>query len=184
MEQTCTRSTATAVPVSSPEQLRDFLAKSWLTHDAMWFYNVYRELGIETANRLNLAAIRAMVPLEIKRAKKLYGVTGERFGSFEELYRFMMAVLHMVLPSSLLENLASEFTTPSTFGWEWKNGECFAFKGVSMLGCIDRYECGVLPRIRWWLEDLGVEYRMEPEIRGCMMHEKGFCRGKFICRLG
>ncbi|MBN2080255.1 MAG: hypothetical protein JW838_14895 [Spirochaetes bacterium] len=163
--------------------MKDYLTKSWLTHDAMWFFNAYKELGIETANRLNLAAIRAMVPLEIKRAKKLYGVGEKHFESFEEFYRFMRAVLHMVLPSSLLDCFTIEMTGPGTFCWEWKKGECFAYKGVSMLGCIDRYKCGVITRIRYWLDELGVEYRLEPEIRGCMMQEKGFCRGTFTCRL-
>lgn len=172
-----------ATEAPSPGAVKDYLTKSWLTHDAMWFFNAYKELGIETANRLNLAAIRAMVPLEIKRAKKIQGVTGERFESFDDLYRFIMAVLRLVLPSSLLDCFTAEMTGPGTFSWEWKKGECFAYKGVSMLGCIDRYECGVITRIRCWLDELGVEYRLEPEIRGCMMHEKGFCRGEFTCRL-
>ncbi len=170
--------------VPAPGAVKDYLTKSWLTHDAMWFFNAYNEFGIETANRLNLAAIRAMVPLEIKRARKLYGVAGERFESFEEFYLFMMAVLRLVLPSSLLDCFTTEMKGPGTFCWEWKKGECFAYKGVSMLGCIDRYECGVIARIRCWLDELGVEYRLEPEISGCMMHEKGFCRGAFTCRLG
>ncbi len=179
------RATASFIATEAPhpDAVKDYLAKSWLTHDAMWFFNAYNEFGIETANRLNLAAIRAMVPLEIKRAKKLHGVTGERFESFEDLFRFMMAVLRLVLPSSLLDCFTAEMTGPGTFCWEWKKGECFAYKGVSMLGCVDRYECGVIARIRYWLDELGVEYRLEPEISGCMMHEKGFCRGAFTCRL-
>jgi len=34
------------------KEIRDLLGKGWLTHDGMWFYNTYRELGIEKANQL------------------------------------------------------------------------------------------------------------------------------------
>jgi hypothetical protein len=161
--------------------LRDFLAKGWLTHDGMWFYNAVQQLGIEQANSLNLAAIRSMAPLEVQRTKKILGIGKEQIGSMEELHRFMISALNLVLPASLLGKFTTTIISPDIFRWEWEKDECFAFKGISMTGCIDRYECGVMLRIRCWLDALGVPCRMEPEIKGCMMHEKGYCRGDIVC---
>ena len=33
-------------------ELRDLLGKGWLTHDGLWFYHAYQELGIEQANEI------------------------------------------------------------------------------------------------------------------------------------
>jgi len=55
--------------------IRDLLGKGWLTHDAMWFYHTCRQFGIEKANEINKAAIQAMAPIEMERAKKLLGIT-------------------------------------------------------------------------------------------------------------
>ena len=55
-------------------EIRDLLGKGWLTHDGMWFYHTYQELGIEKANKLNKAAIRSLAPIEIKRVKKALGI--------------------------------------------------------------------------------------------------------------
>lgn len=163
--------------------IRDFLAKGWLTHDGMWFYNAVQQLGIEQANKLNLAAIRSMAPLEVSRTRKVLGMTGDHPESFDALMHFLLSGLGMLLPSSLLDRFTTDIPAPGIFRWEWEKDECFAFKGISMIGCIDRYECGVMLRIQCWLDALGVSYRMEPEIRGCMMHEKGYCRGDIVCSM-
>jgi len=49
------------------KQLKELLNKGWMTHDAMWFYNSYQEVGIEATNRINRAAVKAMAAIEIKR---------------------------------------------------------------------------------------------------------------------
>jgi hypothetical protein len=163
--------------------LKDYLAKGWLSHDGMWFYNAVQQLGIGEANRLNLAAIRSMAPLEVQRTRKILGMNQDKIVSFAELHHFLLTALEMVLPSSLLEKLSMETAVPDTFRWEWERGECFAFKGVSLIGCIDRYECGVMLRIACWLDNLGIKHRMEPVIKGCLMHDKGYCRGDIVCHL-
>ena len=85
------------------KEIRDLLGKGWLTHDGMWFYNTYQELGIEKANVLNRAAIRSLAPIEIKRVKKVLGKGGERFETFEEFKDFMLDALEMILPNSVFE---------------------------------------------------------------------------------
>ncbi len=167
-----------------PERIRDFLAKGWLTHDGMWFYNALNTLGIEQANMLNRAAIRSMAPLEMQRTMKILGISREDIVSFEDLTDFLLKALELLMPGSIIEQFRTSIPARNVFRWEWKNGECFAYKGVKLTGCIDRYACGVIYRIDCWLEMLGIEHRIDPPVENCMMHEMGYCRGDIIVNPG
>ncbi len=157
--------------------LRDYLGKSWLTHDGMWFYNTALMAGIETANRLNKAAIKSMAPLEMQRTRKLIGGLSAA-PDFDEYLAFFRNALELVLPASVGARFALGSPSRNLLRWEWAKGECFAFTGIRTAGFIDGYECGVIYRIGCWLEALGVSFRITPEIGKCMMHEKGFCAGE------
>ncbi|MBM4445959.1 MAG: hypothetical protein FJ023_01230 [Chloroflexi bacterium] len=63
--------------------------------------------------------------------------------------------------------------------WEWENQECFAYKGMKRMGLIDRYVCGVVYRIEYWFQNLGLKFTSSPKIEKCLMHEKGYCSGDF-----
>ena len=165
-------------------ELRDLLGKGWLTHDGMWFYHTYQELGIEKANTLNKAAIRSLAPIEIKRVKKVLGISGNKIGTFEELKDFMLEALEMILPNSVFEKFWFQASSKDLLHWEWESGECFAFKGMKQIGIIDGYRCGVMYRIECWLEALGIKYSIDPKIDTCMMHEKGACLGDIRVNLG
>jgi len=165
-------------------EIRDLLGKGWLTHDGMWFYHTYQELGIETANTLNKAAIRSLAPIEIKRVKKVLGIGGDKLGTFEELKDFMLEALEMILPNSVFEKFRFGASSKDLLHWEWESGECFAFKGMKQIGIIDGYRCGVMYRIECWLEALGIKYSIDPKIDKCMMHEKGACLGDIRVILG
>ena len=165
-------------------EIRDLLGKGWLTHDGMWFYHTYQELGIEKANKLNKAAIRSLAPIEIKRVKKALGTGGEKIGTFEELKDFMLEALEMTLPNSVFERLRFRASSKDLLHWEWESGECFAYKGMKQIGIIDGYRCGVMYRIECWLEALGIKYSIDPKIDKCMMHEKGACLGDIRVILG
>ena len=43
------------------------------------------------------------------------------------------------------------------------------------LGISDKYECGLLYRIKCWLKFAGVECKITPEFETCLMPEKGEC---------
>ena len=165
-------------------EIRDLLGKGWLTHDGMWFYHTYQELGIEKANKLNKAAIRSLAPIEIKRVKKALGVGGEKIGTFEELKDFMLEALEVILPNSVFEKFRFRASSKDLLHWEWESGECFAYKGMKQIGIIDGYRCGVMYRIECWLEALGIKYSIDPKIDKCMMHEKGACLGDIKVILG
>lgn len=160
------------------KDIRDLLGKGWLTHDGMWFYHTYRQLGIEKANILNRAAIRSLAPIEMKRTKKLLGVCGEKIVACEELKDFMLDALELILPRSVFEKFHISTTSEDLLHWEWETGECFAYKGMKQIGIIDDYRCGVMYRIECWLQALGINYSIDPEIDKCIMHEKGACIGE------
>jgi hypothetical protein len=159
-------------------EIKNLLGKGWLTHDGMWFYRTCRELGIEKANEINKAAIKSMAPMEMERMKRLLGIAGEKFDTFDELVQFMLAALELTLPDSVLEKFDFTPLAGNLIRWKWESLQCFAYKGMKQIGLIDGYRCGVMYRIECWLEALGVRYSMRPEIEGCLMHEKGVCEGQ------
>ena len=158
-------------------EIRDLLGKGWLTHDGMWFYHTYQQFGIEKANTLNKAAIRSLAPIEIKRVKKALGIGGEKIESFDALKGFMLEALEVILPHSVFDKFQIRASSKNLLHWQWENGECFAYKGMKQIGIIDEYRCRVIYRIQCWLDALGIEYRIDPKIGKCMMHEKGECSG-------
>lgn len=164
-------------------RLRDFLGRGWLTHDGMWFYNTYTELGIEAANKINLAAIRSLAPIELAGARRLLGLDEKEFASFEEVAGFLKDCLELILPTSLFGRMSILASEGNILKWEWKQGECFAYKGMLQLGLLDDYRCGVMYRIECWLKALNIKHEISPVIDKCIMHEKGMCRGEIKVRM-
>jgi len=158
-------------------EIRDLLGKGWLTHDGMWFYHTFRELGIKRANALNKAAIKSMAPIEIDRSMRVLGMERERLENFDQLMGFLLAAMELTLPESIFNKI--HFSSPSrdVIHWNWDTGQCFAYKGMKQIGAIEGYSCGVLYRIECWLEALGIRYSMSSRIEGCLMHQKGVCEG-------
>ena len=56
------------------KEIAELLGKCWMTHDGMWFYHCFNELGIERANKLNKSAIRSLAPIEIARFREALGL--------------------------------------------------------------------------------------------------------------
>ena len=66
------------------KNLKELLVKCWMTHDGSWFYNCARELGIDTANKLNKAAIKNLSVLEMQRIKKALGKDNLKIETFNQ----------------------------------------------------------------------------------------------------
>ena len=150
------------------EQLKQLLTRGWMTHDGMWFMQVLSECGIETANKLNLAAINAMAPIEIKRVSKALGI--ENVNN------------HKSIRKLLTQGISLQIGDFMSFEWEMEPGvltidmeNCFAHQGMVMMGCADEYQCGIFERIVAWLEALGLRAHMEPADKRCLMHHTGRC---------
>ena len=159
-------------------EIKNLLGKGWLTHDGMWFYHTSQEFGIDKANELNKAAIKTMAPIEVGRMMRLLGMTQKKIENFTDLIQFMMSALELILPDSISKKLHFSTHTENLICWEWETDQCFAYKGMKQIGLIDRYNCGVMYRIECWLEVMGIKYSMRPAINGCLMHDKGECRGE------
>jgi hypothetical protein len=157
-------------------EIRDVLGKGWLTHDGLWFYQAYREFGIEKANRLNKAAVQSLASIEINRMKGLLGM--KKIETFADLERFLSAALEVTLPDSVFNKFHFTAHAGNVMRWRWDSLQCFAYKGMKRIGAIDGYLCGVMYRIECWLEVLGIGYSMQPVIEGCLMHETGTCEGE------
>lgn len=160
------------------KEIRDLLGKGWLTHDGMWFYQAYLDLGIEKANKLNKAAIRSIAPIEINRVQQALEKGEKKIETFEELKDFMLDAFEIILPYSVFKKFSFQASSKDLLLWEWENGECFAYKGMKRLGIIDEYRCGVMYRIECWLEALRIKYIIDPKIDKCIMHQKGACSGE------
>ena len=166
-------------PTRKPHEAEiiDLLNRCWMTHDGMWFYHCLKNFGIEKANEMNKAAIKSLAPLEIERIKKAIGME-KKLENFSEFKDFFLAASHLFIPSFM--NATMSFPKENTFHWEFKPGECFAYKGIRRIGAIDRYECGVIYRLACWFDSLGMKYTVEPRVQGCLMLESGSCEGDFF----
>jgi len=147
-----------------------------MTHDGMWFYHCLKNFGIEKANELNKAAIQSLAPMEIDRIKKALGLE-KQIDNFQEFKDFFAAASHLFMPAFM--NITISFPKENMLHWEFEPGNCFAYKGIKRIGAIDRYECGVIYRLQCWFDSLGIRYNVTPQVRRCLMVEKGVCQGEF-----
>ena len=159
------------------EEIVDLLNRCWMSHDGMWFYQCFREFGIEKANKLNKAAIKALAPIEIKRIKKALGIEKEPFQTFEEVRDFFISAAELVIPDFM--NAVMSFPGKDILHWEFKPKNCFAYKGMVRMGAIEQYECGVIYRLECWFDSLGIKHRVWPQINRCLMLSGDTCCGDF-----
>lgn len=152
---------------------KDLLVQNWMTHDAMWMMESISLCGMETANRLNQAAVRQMARVEARRIKKLLGLAAiEDFASFKA---FIDEACRLVL-SDFME-FSYSFPEKNVMLWSWPEGRCFAYRAMRKAGHIEEYQCGIIPRIESWLESLNIKFENTP-IRGCLQHTSGACEGR------
>ena len=152
----------------------DLLNKCWMTHDGMWFFHCLQEFGIEGTNRIDKSAIKSMSSVEVKRIKSVFGFKKD-IESFEEFRLFFIEASKLMIPDFM--NVSFSFSEDNKMTWVFNQGKCFAYEGVKRLGAIAKYECGVLYRIKCWLEELGIKHKFSPEIDLCHMHHNGDCSG-------
>ncbi|MGD0856305.1 MAG: DUF6125 family protein [Dehalococcoidia bacterium] len=161
------------------EEMRDLLGKGWLTHDGAWFFSVCNEYGVKEANRLNKTAIKSMVPFEVQRLKQIMAFDERQLTNVTAIVKFMEEGMRLILPESVLSKYHFNIESPNILQWEWEKNECFAYKGMSRMGVIDGYECGVMYRIECWFESLGLKFESNVKSGHCQMHTRGHCRGQY-----
>jgi hypothetical protein len=155
------------------DQLKELLLKCWMTHDGMWFYHSMQEYGIEKANQINKAAIKSLATIEIDRIRKVFGP--EKVETFQDLKTLADAAFGVLTDAFM----GFQYNFPSDNVLRWEMKKCFAHAGMTRLGVIDRYECGVIYRVASWFDSLGIEYALTPRPERCIMHFSGSCCGEF-----
>ncbi len=153
----------------------DLLNKCWMTHDGMWFFHCLQEFGIEATNKINKSAIKSLSSIEIARVKKTLNCI-ERIEDFDKFKAFFVEVANLMIPDFM--NVKFAYLEKDKMTWEFNQNRCFAYAGIKRLGVIQQYECGVLYRIKCWLDELGIKHRFIPEIGKCHMHANGNCSGE------
>jgi hypothetical protein len=164
----------------SRKEVMELLNKGWMTHDAMWFYHCLKEFGIEKANQLNKAAIKALAPIEMKRMQKALDL--EKIETFEDFKGFFSGAFELCVADFM--NARMTFPGKNILHWEFAPQKCFAYRGMQEIGVIEDYECGVIYRVECWIDSLGIKYTVTPRITKCLMAAKGSCAGDFHLDLG
>ena len=157
-------------------ELKELLIKNWMTHDGMWFYHCCSTYGIDAANTLNKAAIRSLAGIEVARIRKLAGGRFAAIETFEQLAGFVDTAFSLVKGDFMEFN----YSFPSNNIMAWRVDTCFAREGMKRIGVEKAYECGLLHRVKAWLDCIGVRYEMKPEFDLCMMNSVNECRGEFV----
>ena len=155
------------------DELKELLVKCWMTHDGSWFYSCMQEFGLDAANRFNKAAIRTLSAIELGRITDALGIKREGIETFDELKKVIDGMFSVVKGDFMDFN----YDFPSENVMSWQMNRCFAYEGMKRIGAGDQYECGVLYRVACWVENVGVAYRIEPPVEGCLMRARGDCSG-------
>ena len=154
-------------------ELKEILIKNWMTHDAMWFYHCWQECGIEKTNKINKAAVRAMGMIEIRRIQKALGM--DQVETFDD-FKLLSDATWSIVKGEFMK-FSYSYPAENVLRGDFEN--CFAYKGISQLGAIGQYECGIFERIYGWFDGMGIEYSVSPHVKGCMMHTDGKCFREF-----
>jgi hypothetical protein len=118
-----------------------------------------------------------LAPIETISIREALGIQRERLETFEGVKDFIRGASDLVIPDFM--NIVVSFPAGNVLHWEFKEGKCFAYKGMKRIGAIDQYECGVIYRLTCWFDNLGIKYTVIPEIDRCLMHAAGNCSGDF-----
>ena len=160
--------------VIGKDELKELLIKCWMSHDAMWFHSCLQKFGIKKANELNLASIRSLSKIEVPRISRALGIEKEKIRTFEELKGSIRGLFGIAKG----EFMDFEYHFSIENGMRWKVKRCFAYEGMKRMGASDQYHCGLLHRVKCWIDVLGVKCTVTPQVESCLMVKDGKCAGK------
>ena len=155
------------------KKLKELIVKCWMTHDGMWFLNSYLFLGIKMANKLNKSAIKSLAQIESARIRRALGNEIKTIDTFKKLKQFINDAFSVVKG----DFMNFEYSFPKKNLMHWEMHTCFAYEGMKKIGVADQYECGVLYRVKCWLDALKLDYKIEPRVKGCLKASGKKCEG-------
>lgn len=145
------------------------IIQCWMAHDARWFRAAALAFGLEAAQRLNRTAVRETGRSEARRLVRrlqLPPVATARD------YLLIQETMIGLLGPDLLDYSIRE---RGEDGFEIGIRRCFAFENVTKAGIAGQYECGILPRLMGWLDELAPDYELRPEPGRCLMAQGREC---------
>lgn len=154
----------------SPGERESLIVKCWMSHDARWFQAAAMEFGLEAAMRLNRTAVHEEGKVEVRRLMKLLKMHPPK--SVEDYLLIQEAIIGILGPDLLsyrIENV-------NDHGFDIAIDECFAYEQVKRAGIAEQYECGILPRVTGWLDEMRLEYELQPAPAKCLKAQGQECR--------
>lgn len=155
------------------KEIKELVIKCWMTHDGMWFLHCLRKIGIETTNKINKAASHGLGLIEAKRFKKVFCI--ENINTLTELKNFIDKMFEIVKADFM--KFSYDFSKHDEF--HFKMHQCFAHDGITRIGIIDQYNCGIYDRIEGWFEGLGLKFKVSPQIDKCLIYKGKKCVRKY-----
>jgi hypothetical protein len=155
--------------ILNQEQLRDILIRNWMTHDALWYGEVARRLGMTEASPMNLRVSRELGRIECRRLLKGSNATfPKNMAQYVELFDFVMSVF---VPNFM----KWEIDYPGKNIQVFRISECFAHRGMEKAGLIADYECGIFERIEGWFDAMRLKYTRRPDLSRCLKYKGVDC---------
>ena len=161
-----------------PGERESLIIKCWMSHDARWFMAVATAFGLDAAIRLNRVAVCEEGRAEARRLVRRLQLPPVQTVAD---YLLVQEVMIGLLGPDLLDYT---LTQSGEDGFELRIQRCFAFDNVSRAGIAQQYECGILPRLMGWLDELGVDYELSPEPVKCLKAQDRECAYAFRFKAG
>ncbi|MGD8764270.1 MAG: DUF6125 family protein [Desulfobacteraceae bacterium] len=151
------------------KQIRDFLMKNWMTHDALWYTEVAHRFGMAEASPMNLRVCRKLGQIECKRVMKQVEVPPPgNMMDFRQLFELAERIFVPDFMTFRAEYPGSDLQQVHVF-------DCFAYNGMYKAGLVSEYECGIFERIEGWFDAMGLAYTRSPDLSRCLKHRGKDC---------
>ena len=151
------------------EQVKDYLLKNWMTHDALWYREAASRFGMSEASPMNLRVCRSLGRIEFKRLMKATGSNSPK--GMAQLKKLYEAALRILVPPFMETEVDFQRDNAILF----KTRTCFAHEGMTEAGLIDEYECGIFERIKGWFDAMEVDYTLRPDLSRCLKYRGQKC---------
>ena len=115
----------------------------------------------------------------MQRIKKAMGWENVKIEMFEQFKIFITSGFSVIKG----DFMDFKYTFPENNRMHWEMNRCFVYKGMEMIGVHKQYECGIIYRVSCWLDALGINHKIEPEIDKCLLNSRGNCNGDIILNL-
>jgi len=151
------------------EKVKDYLLTNWMTHDALWYREVASRFGMAEASPMNLRVCRTLGRIEFNRLMKATGANPPKdMGGVKALYE---EARRLLVPPFYEGEVFFDGDDTIVF----RTRTCFAHKGMTEVGLIDEYECGIFERIKGWFDAIEVDYTLSPDLSRCLKYRGQEC---------